>query len=407
VVGGIVIGGVAIAAALIFKFGKMAKEIKALRAEVQRLQAIVDMQAQQIAALEQKVAEQQETIQRLEQTIVELNNTIAEQAQQIDAQATRIADLEDQLAAQDERIAKQEEMNAALAQQIAELEARLAPANEGVDEIPDGEPVGTFRGNRSNVRESQCKAIVGNVRQILGLEAVTPVNSCQLYAVHDEALNNSKLFEYDVANTTTIQIGQTCVGCDIEAMAVHPITGEIYVGSGNDATTQPKGHLYKLDAITGELRSIGRTGFDDISGLAFDDEGVLWAWAKGKGLATLDIHTAEGTLVQPSSELFADITWDSAQQSLYGVVGTQLWSYTPASGTVEKICSNLPEKTEAVRVLPPTVLSDGFVLLGAHLSSQSKLQVFDIINCQEVANLAIFVGYNDVEGFDMPMAACQ
>jgi len=37
------------------------------------------------------------------------------------------------------------------------------------------------------------------------------------------------------------------VSCDIEAMAIHPFTDEIYLGSGDDAFGHSKGHLYKLD----------------------------------------------------------------------------------------------------------------------------------------------------------------
>ncbi len=84
-----------------------------------------------------------------------------------------------------------------------------------------------------------------------------------------------------------------------------------------------------------------------------------------------------------------------------------MWSYAPATGEVNKICDNLPTKTEALQVLSPQLLPEGFILLGSHQNQQLKLQVFDRVSCQRVANQDMTTGYNDVEGLAMPIAACQ
>ena len=231
--------------------------------------------------------------------------------------------------------------------------------------------------------------------------------SCLLYGVQDQALNDSILFAYDPNEKTTKKIGEVCPGCDIESLAIHPMTNEIYVGSGDDAVGHPKGHLYKVNPITGELHSIGDTGFSGISSLAFDDQGTLWAWAKGQGLVTLDINVAQGELKFASLLELADLSWDTMQKVLYGVVGKELWSYSPTTNEVNKVCENLPVKTEAIRVLPSQFLPEGMVLLGAHENKQLTLQVFDLASCQPVTNLDIFTGYGDVEGLAMPVEACQ
>lgn len=231
--------------------------------------------------------------------------------------------------------------------------------------------------------------------------------ACLLYGVQDQALNDSIFFSYDPNENIVKQLGEQCAGCDIESLAIHPLTNEIYVGSGDDTVGHPPGHLYKLNPITGELHSIGNTGFTGISSLAFDSQGRLWSWAKGQGLATLNPNTAQGQLELPSSLELADLTWDITQQVLYGVVGKELWSYAPTTGEINPICDNLPTKTEALQVLPSQFLPEGFLLLGSHQNQQLKLQVFDRVSCQRITNQDIVIGYDDVEGLAMPMAACM
>jgi hypothetical protein len=74
---------------------------------------------------------------------------------------------------------------------------------------------------------------------------------------------------------------------------------------------------------------------------------------------------------------------------------------------VAKVCDGLPSKTEAIRVLPSNILPDGLMLLGAHRNQKLELQVFDITNCQLRPEFNTLIGYDDVEGLAMPMAACR
>ena len=272
-----------------------------------------------------------------------------------------------------------------------DLEERVKSGNDGAEEIPPGEDPNTRRALRDGSSDI-CR------------RSITPA-MCQVYGVQDKGPNHSIFFVYNPVEQTVEQIGDICQGCDIEAMAIHPVTDEIYLGSGDNAVGHPNGHLYKLNANTGELRSLGFTGLEDISGLTFDDNGILWGWAKGKGLVTLD--TGQGHLELSSSRKLADLSWDSNYQVLYGVIGKELWSYDPTNGDANELCDNLPRKTEAIIALPASVSPAGLVWIGSHNNKQTELQAYEIATCQPQKDLNLFIGYDDVEGLDMPTAACQ
>jgi hypothetical protein len=236
--------------------------------------------------------------------------------------------------------------------------------------------------------------------------SISPAACHLLYGVQDQGLNDSIFFTINPDTAEIKQLGEKCKGCDIEAMDIHPETHIIYIASGNDSFGHPKGHIYKLDAQTGELVSVGSTDFKEIGGLAFDLEGVLWAWAKDAGLIQLDTETAEGTLVFDSGAKLADLTWNLSSNVLYGSVGKELWRYEPADKTVAKVCDNLPQKTEALEVLPKSILPEGFLLLGSHKNQAMRLHAFDVNGCQIVANKDIALPYDDPEGLAMPLATC-
>jgi hypothetical protein len=237
--------------------------------------------------------------------------------------------------------------------------------------------------------------------------SISPAACHLLYGVQDQGLNDSIFFTINPDTGEIKPLGEKCKECDIEAMDIHPETQMIYVASGNDSFGHPKGHLYKLDGQTGELMSVGSTGFKEIGGLAFDLEGLLWAWAKDAGLIQLDTKTGEGTLVFDSGAKLADLTWTLSSNLLYGSVGKELWRYDPADKTVAKLCNNLPQKTEALEVLPTSILPEGFLLLGSHKNQAMRLHAFDVNRCKIVANRDIAMPYDDPEGLAMPLATCM
>jgi len=363
-------------------------QIASLQGQVHTLQATMQQQAKVSSDLRDRLKQQDEVI-------AELKTSIGEQTETITQQAEDIAALEDTAEQQQQIIDQRNKIISELDQRVADLEERTGSGEEGVEAIPDGESVdGTRRGSVRDGASNECRSII------------TPA-SCQVYGVQDKGLNDSISFIYNPVDQSVKQIGETCQGCDLEAMAIHPVTDEIYLASGDNAIGHPNGHLYKLDANTGALRSVGVTGFEDISGLSFDDEGVLWAWAKGKGLVTLDTDTGQGYLELPSSRKLADLSWDSHYQILYGVVGNELWSYDPTNGDAKELCDNLPRKTEAVKALPNSVSPAGIVWIASHNNRQTELLAFEIATCQLRKELNLSIGYDDVEGLAMPRAACQ
>lgn len=369
-------------------------QIEALQAQVHALQAEIQAKNEEIDGLKALIEKQNDRLDKQDEIIAELRLIVAQQAKVITQQAETIASLKDTVEQQKQIIESQAATIESLEQRIADLEDRTRSGEDGVDEIPDGDDISGTRRSIRDGSSNECRRII------------TPA-TCQVYGVQDEGARDSISFIYNPVDQTVKQIGEVCWGCDLEAMAINPITNEIYLGSGDNAVGHPNGHLYKLDATTGELRSVGVTGFEDLSGLTFDDSAILWGWAKGQGLVTLDTNTGQGHLELPSSIELADLSWDSNYQILYGVVGKELWSYDPNNRDAKELCDNLPRKTEAVKALPANVLPAGLVWIGSHNNQKTELQVYEIATCEPHKDLNLSIGYGDIEGLAMPTAACQ
>jgi alpha-tubulin suppressor-like RCC1 family protein/chitodextrinase len=226
--------------------------------------------------------------------------------------------------------------------------------------------------------------------------------SCQLYAVHDQALNDSQLFTVNPNDYQVNKLGPLHKGYDIEAIAVHPQTNIIYVVSGKDVDKdKPRGHLYIVDGQTGELFPIGSTTFKEIEDLAFGNDGTLWAWAKGDGMITIDLATGEGTLQIDYDAKVEGLTLNK-DNIFYGAIGNELWVYDQATNQLQVACDNLPGETEALEMLP-----DGLLLMGIHQDKSSSLHAFDVNSCQLVPNVNVPTHpFDDVEGITLPTKAC-
>ena len=225
--------------------------------------------------------------------------------------------------------------------------------------------------------------------------------SCQLYAVHDEGLNQSQFFTVDLTNYQVKSLGAAYPGYDIEGLAIHPQTDQIYASSGNRVGPyQAKGHLYLVDGQTGQLFAIGNTGFEEVDSLAFDDSGTLWGWAKGAGLITIDTNTGEGHLELSSLIKVEDLTISKNTDDpiFYGAVQRDLWQYPP----LEIICAKkLPHETEALEMLPNNRL-----LFGTHQDKTFSIHLFDLASCSVIADADIVTPFNDIEGIALPQNAC-
>jgi subtilisin len=228
---------------------------------------------------------------------------------------------------------------------------------------------------------------------------------CQLYAVHDDKGNDSQFFTVTLYAHIVNELGPLYKGYDIEALAIHPETNEIYAASGdNVAYGNPKGHLYRVDGETGKLFSVGSTDFDEIEALAFSPDGRLWAWAKGEGLVLIDLTTGKGSLEIPYANILVEgLTLYKDKGLVFFVsVNTDLWKYDMEANTLELACSNLLGETEALEMI-----LGGLLLTGTHKNDSLRLHGFDPKACKAVIAADIPTSkYDDVEGIALPVEAC-
>jgi hypothetical protein len=169
-------------------------------------------------------------------------------------------------------------------------------------------------------------------------------------------------------------------------------------------TNEKPGHFYRVDGETGKLFPVGSTGFKEIEDLAFSPDGILYAWAKGDGLITINLTTGVGTLELPYNKpLIEGLTLKKNEGNVFfGAVGTDLWQYDLAANTLEVICPDkLLGETEALEITP-----DGLLLIGTH-NVPFGLHAFNPETCEVIeADETLSNQYNDVEGIAVPVEAC-
>lgn len=234
----------------------------------------------------------------------------------------------------------------------------------------------------------------------LDISQATPA-TCQLYGITQDVANHRVIFTYNPKTDQVSPITNVTELGQMPAMTAHPDTDILYYVALST--------LHQLDAQTGQRIEIGPTGLDNIISLTFDSDGLLWAWAADLGLVQLDTNTGQGTLVLPTQLTLKGMTSNLAGTVLYGLIGTELWRYEPATNEIAKLCTNLPPKTQTIKVLPETLLPEGLILLGLNQEQTVNLNVFDINTCQPVANKDITMPYqlHRLGEFTVPMAACR
>jgi WD40 repeat protein len=229
---------------------------------------------------------------------------------------------------------------------------------------------------------------------------------CQLYGVNDKGLNNSQFFTITPETFEVKALGVTKSERDIEALDVHPNTGELFAASGEN--TDKAGYLYKVDRTTGKLDNIGYTGFNEIDGLSFHPDGTLWGWATGDGLVNIDIVTGQANLTIAYAGEIEDLTWNVSGTMLYGLenlvdsssdMGVKLLAYdgTTLTTICEELTQSLGLEIEALDTLP-----DDTLIFGLHGKNSLPIGVIDVTNCQIVAETEVITQYSDVEGLAWP-----
>jgi alpha-tubulin suppressor-like RCC1 family protein len=227
---------------------------------------------------------------------------------------------------------------------------------------------------------------------------------CQLYAVHDDGLNNTQFFTVSPETFEVKALGNMKEAHDIEALDIHPQTAELFAASGKD--TNKPGHLYRVDKNSGKLTDIGSTGLKEIDGLSFHPDGTLWGWSTGDGLVTIDTTTKQTNLVAAYPGEIEDLTWNTAGTILFGVgnlvddssdTGTRLLAYDGT--TLTMVCEEL---TQSLEIEALDTLPDDTLLFGLHNRKNLPLGALDVTNCKIIAEQEIATDYNDVEGIAWP-----
>jgi len=252
-------------------------------------------------------------------------------------------------------------------------------------------------------------------RELYVLEDPTPANGpCQLYAVHDEQLNDSQFFTVDETLTVTA-LGELYNALDIEGLDLHPNEQQLFASSGDD-TSKP-GFLYQVDTQTGRLTEIGATGFAEVDALTFHPRnGSLWGWAQGSGLIKINSVSGVATLKMAYAGEIEALTWDAAGTTLYAAenihqsqadaehddLGMRLWRYDVDSGVITEACEldALSAEIEALEAL-----REGHLLFSYHGDNKiySGTIVFPTTStCDIIQFEPIITQFNDIEGLAYP-----
>lgn len=212
-----------------------------------------------------------------------------------------------------------------------------------------------------------------------------------VYAVHDGGINNTQLFTLNpLAGFKVAPLGPEYPGKNIEGLAIHPLTGELFGASGSDKS-EAVGHLYQVNKFDGALSDLGPIHFEyegtvlsgqDVSSLSFHPDGSLWGWTNECGLLQINAQTAAAELklrftspevcrsgkLPKNSIRVEDLTWDNQGKVIYAAAGNEVWAYTYQTGELKQV-ARLPaaRHIETLKMLP-----EGLLLVGVHGSASLK-----------------------------------
>lgn len=268
-----------------------------------------------------------------------------------------------------------------------------------------------YRSRKTPLYRTMKQVLIAGMSASIALAAGTvhALGQCPIYALQDNGLNDTQFFTVEIdpitKETLTTNLGPEYPGLDVEGLAIHPVTGELYATSGDDAVlAEDVGVLYQVNKATGELTRIGKAYDGEISALAFSKDGQhLWGWVDRQGFIEIDPVTGVGTMLVPVAELMIeDITTGLSADGhniLYGVAGNKLYAYDVDADSPEIIaCDNLPSEAEAVEML-----ADGSLLYALHSTGDTQIHQFGLDDQCKILNIAsIPTQYYDIEGLAVP-----
>jgi len=263
---------------------------------------------------------------------------------------------------------------------------------------------------------------------------------CILYAVHDQGLNDSQFITIDLSaglNGDMKPLGPLYPGRDIEGLALHPLDNNLLYGSAGDHSDVKcenlngedenlnsecenlDGHVYTINRETGELSLIGPTGFEKVSGLAFNSiDNSLWGWGRNEGkdnkwtgIIQIDPETGVGTPIKQFDYKKHDmggLAWSIDGRKLYASGGSTLWVYDQDTQTLEVACQHVADgKVEGIDMQP-----NGYLLVGVDYKNaqnqETSILAYDPENCK-VVHKQVYEGlrYNDIESIVWPSSECN
>ncbi|WP_082226627.1 lectin-like domain-containing protein [Microscilla marina] len=254
---------------------------------------------------------------------------------------------------------------------------------------------GTYAGNRP----SDPNIAIGNVCFTMDANASPnpPANmpDCKAYAVNTDQ-GNSQFYTVDINNHNfVLPLGDANAGADIQGVELHPVHGVLYAVSGSANANNQKGHLFKVNTSTGELTSIGATGYTNLTSLAFNRmDNHLWAWATGTGLVQIDLATGQATVKAASNYQVSGLSWDKDGDKLYATVGAKLFAYDNNTQKITEVAHNLPGETSALEVRP-----DGLLMGAVSKSGAMTVFVYDLGTLQTVKKERLTTSYNKITAF--------
>jgi hypothetical protein len=243
---------------------------------------------------------------------------------------------------------------------------------------------------------------------------------CIVYGIHDAAIRDTQFVQINLSaegQDVMVPLGPLHPGLDIEGLSLVPmLPHQVYGTSGHESLVngEPKGGLlYAINRYTGELKTVGWTGYHKVSALAIHpQEGTLWAWGVNKekqwsGLITIDPITAEGQPVQAfeyGRHNMEALAWAPQGNRLYAAKQSNLWVYDKAARTFEIACQKVAKgNIEALDMQP-----NGLLLMGIdNHAGIAVINVYDPDQCA-IVNQKVFknLAYDDIESLVWPSGEC-
>ncbi|MDY7080271.1 MAG: S8 family serine peptidase, partial [Chloroflexota bacterium] len=246
--------------------------------------------------------------------------------------------------------------------------------------------------------------------QAVGSEDVGEVMEphCWIYAVHDEGVHDSQFFTLEFDTFAAKALGPMHQGADIEGLAFHPKTHQLFASSGQD--DQADSELYLVDPETGKLilvdviRDAQENAFREVSALAFRPDGTLWGFARRgdpdrRGIIQIDPETGIAELIEQSNFGAEGLAWAPDGQTLWLSRNKRLYAYTPG-GSITKAHTfgDLPGGIKGLESRP-----DGMLVVGLYQDDELNIYALDV----ESGLVAAVDGFstlefNDVESLAWP-----